>query len=246
MKKIEITDSLFEEVGVSYISSSIRGLIKDFGGDIYVGKVGERLKIVIESPFQYYDLYKSEIEDKIADVIAIRYKYKFLKRYLRTIGLNSYENEILHVAIISADIEDDRRYIIRKLRSFDSFAIDGIFNFRLQPLKNKWKEVISYIPFFFTGSQLCDFVAYVLGERRGKKVFVDGNAVYDVNFNKLKRATLLSSPPDVVKEALLYPCGTVEVLKPPSLQDEKDLKRYLGRRVSFLNGSLSKTVDKKN
>ena len=79
MKKIEITDSLVEEVGVSYISSSIRGLIKDFGGDIYVGKVGERLKIVIESPFQYYDLYKSEIEDKIADVIAIRYKYKFLK-----------------------------------------------------------------------------------------------------------------------------------------------------------------------
>ena len=246
MKKIQITDAVGEDVTISYISSPIKELIKDFGGEINITNTGSRLKITVSCPEQYYDLYKSELEDKIADVIAVKYKYHFLKRTLRTIGLTPYENEILHVAIISADIEDDRRYIIRKLRSFENFAIDGIFNFRLQPLKNKWKEVSSYIPFFFTGSQLCEFVSFVLGEKRSKKVFVEGDNVYDINYNKLNRASLISPNKDVVKEVLLSTSTSVQVLKSVSLQEEKELKRYFGARVCFLNGSLLKTVDKKN
>ena len=246
MRNIEVTDSLLEEVGISYISASINQLVKDFGGDICESKNGGRLKLVVKAPEQYYDLYKSEIEDKIADVIAIKYKYDFLKRRLKTIGLSDYENEILQVAIISADIEDDRRYIIRKLRAFEHFTIDGIYNFRLQPLINKWKEVVTYIPLFFTSYQLCDFVSYVVGEKRGKRVFTDGKNVYDVNFNKQNRASLISKSFDVVKESLLFPCGAVEVIKAVSKEQERDLKRFFGRRVSFLKGSLPKMVDKKN
>ena len=246
MKKIQITDSVGEEVGISYIVSSIKELINDFGGQINVTKTDLRLKITVSCPEQYYDLYKSELEDKIADVIAVKYKYRFLKRTLRTIGLTPYENEILHVAIISADIEDDKRYIIRKLRAFENFSIDGVFNFRLQPLKNKWREVATYIPFFFTGSQLCEFVSFVLGEKRNKKVFIEGDCVYDINYNKLNRASLISGSKDVVKEALLSTSTSVEVVKSVSAQEERELKRYFGARVCFLNGSLPKTVDKKN
>ena len=246
MKKIEITDSVGEEVGISYVSSSISEIVKDFGGEIKQTNSRDRQKLTVICPEQYYDLYKSELEDKIADVIAVKYKYCFLKRNIRTIGLTPYENEILYVAIISADIEDDRRYIIRKLKAFENFAIDGIFNFRLQPLKNKWREVASYIPFFFTGSQLCDFVSFVLGEKRGKKVFVDGDRVYDVNYNRLNRSSLIDENPDVVKEVLLSTSTSVEVIKAVSSSEEKELRRYLGRRVSFLNATLPKMVDKKN
>ncbi|MBR2337217.1 MAG: hypothetical protein IKA61_04640 [Clostridia bacterium] len=246
MKKIEITDLAGEEIGISYISSAISQLVSDFGGEVHEGSVGDRLKIVILCPEKYYDLYKSEVEDKIADVIAVKYKYDFIKSRMRTIGLTPYENEILKTAIISADVDADKRYVMRKLKAFNGFAIDGIYNFRLQPLKNKWKEVISYIPFFFTGSQLCDFVAFVLGEKRGKKVFIEGDYVYDMNFNRLKRSNLISSSPDVVKEALLSPCSSVEVVKAVSSREEKELKRFFGKRVIFLNESLSKTVDKKN
>ncbi len=245
MKKIAITDSLGDEVGILYISSSIKELVKDFGGDLRIDKADERIKITVESPAQYYDLYKAEIEDKIGDVIAIKYKNDFLKRELRTIGLTPYENEILHTAIISADFEDDKRYAMRKLRAFESFAIDGIFNFRMQALKNKWKEVSSYIPFFFTGSQLCEFVSYVIGEKKGKKVVIEGNAVYDLNFNRLKRSSLICNAADVVKEALLSSSSFVEVVRCVSLEEEEQLKRYFGRRVTFLKGSLQKTVDKK-
>ena len=246
MKKIQITDAIGEEKGISYISSSMLELVNDFGGEIRLKKTDARLLLTIDCPDNYYDLYKSELEDKICDVIAVKYKYFFLKKYLRTIGLSSYENEILHVAIISADIDDDRRYVLRKLGAFKNFDIDGIFNFRLQLLKNKWKEVASYIPFFFTSKQLCDFVSFVLSEKRGRKVLIEGDRVYDVHYNRLKRSSLISDDADVVKEALLSHCSNVEVIKDVSPREEKELKRFFGRRVCFLNGTLPKTVDKKN
>ena len=246
MKKIEITDSAKEELSLEYISSSIGELVKDFGGDISSFNRVERVGLVISCPENYFDLFKSEIEDKIADVIAVKYKYSFLKSKMYVAGLSEYESEILYTTVISADLEDDKRYIVRKLKAFDKYVIDGIFNFRLQPLKSKWKEVASYIPFFFSSRQLCDFISYVLGEKRGKKVLIDGKSVYDLNFNRLKRSVLLSHTPDVVKEALLSPCAYVEVVNSVSTEEEKQLKKFFGQRVSFSSGSLQKTVDKKN
>ena len=246
MKKIEVTESLSEELSIAYVSSQIKEIVNDFGGETSITRTAGRLKLTVTCLEKYYDLYKAEIEDKIGDVIAIKYKYAFLKRYLRTIGLTPYENEILHVAIIAADIEEDKRYTVRKLRAFENFSIDGIFNFRLQPLKNKWREVVSFMPFFFTGSQLCDFVSFILGEKRGKKVLIEGDRVYDANFNRLTRSSLISSDFDVVKEALLSHSANVEVVKSVSSREERELKRYFGARVCFLSGSLQKTVDKKN
>lgn len=245
MKKIEVTESVGEESSILYISTSLQELVSDFGGEISFAKTQGRCKLIVKCPAQFYDLYKSEIEGKIGDVIAIKYKHVFLKRYLRTIGLTPYENEILHVAIIAADLEEDKRYTVRKLRAFDDFSIDGIYNFRLQPLKNKWKEVVSFMPFFFTSSQLCDFVSFILGEKRGKKVLIEGDRVYDSNFNRLTRSSLITDSFDVVKEALLSHCASVEVVKSVSSREEKELKRYFGARVCFLDGSLQKTVDKK-
>ena len=54
------------------------------------------------------------------------------------------------VSMACFDIDEDKKYAIKKLKSFQEYALDGIFNFRLQPLKNKWREVASYIPFSFT------------------------------------------------------------------------------------------------
>ena len=77
MRKIQITDSIREDVGISYVFASMKELIKDFGGEISVTKSESRIKLTLDCPEQYYDLYKSELEDKIADVIAVKYKYHF-------------------------------------------------------------------------------------------------------------------------------------------------------------------------
>ena len=235
MKEIKITDSENEK-GLIYACKAISALVAEFCGRTENFKAGGRSVLLISCPDKYYDLFKCEIEDKIADVIAVMYKYEFFKRKIVAGGLNKVEREILLSALIGADIEDDKRYIVRRLRTFNDFAVDGIYNFRLQPLKNKWKDVASYVPCFFTVGELNDFVSYLVSERRTKKVIVESGKVYDGNYNRLRRTFLTGSLEEcaIVREVILSSSGNVEVFSAIPELDEKYLKTFFGRRLSFL------------
>lgn len=236
MKEIRITDSANEK-GLTYARKALLGLASEFGGSVEVVK-GDRSTLTVTCGDRYYDLFKCETEDKIADVIAVMYKYEFFKRKIVAGGLNGVEREILLSALIAADIEDDKRYIIRRLRNFTNFAVDGVYNFRLQPLKNKWKDVASYVPCFFTVGELFDFVSYLVSEKRTKKVIIEGGKVYDGNYNRLRR-TLLTGGNDeakIVREVILSASGNVEVFSSIPEPDERYLKRFFGRRLSYFKG----------
>lgn len=245
MKKIEISDLDREEGGIDYVAQSVKALALDLGGGLQTFKGYGRVGFSLSCPERYQDLLRSEVESKVADVLAIKHKYSFLKRRIRPSGLDEYQTEILYASIISADIEDDKRYIMRRLRGLENYYIDGVYNFKLRPLKNKWKEIIAYIPLFFTQNQLFDFVAYLVGEKRGKKVIVKDGKVLDVNYNLLQKSRLLGEKEDIIKEILLSASGNVQVFSNLSEKEEKYLKGFFGGRITFLKGSLLKTVDKK-
>lgn len=244
MNQIKISDSEIEEGGVYYIANSIQGLVEEFGGNTVIEKKADRIIAKIYCKPTYLDLFRSEIEDKVADVLAIKYKYEFFKRKICPMGLNAYQSEILYTALISADIEDDKRYIIRKIRGLDGYVLDGIYTQLLPPLKNKWQEIVSYIPLFFDGNKLCDFVSFLVSEKRGKRVIVEGTKVYDGNYNRLKRSLLLDGEGDVLREVLLSASGNVDVLSTLPEETVRYLKSFFGGRITFLKGSLQKTVDK--
>ncbi|MBQ7373114.1 MAG: hypothetical protein IJW64_00935 [Clostridia bacterium] len=238
MERIKVSDSNSGEDGITYLLKSLAPLASDLGGQIERLKPTQRTGFKVLCKSDRADFFRSEIEDKIADVLAIKYKYEFFKRKIRPVGLSKYETELLLTALISADIEDDKRYILRRLRGQYEYVLDGIFNFKLKPLKNKWKEVVSYIPIVFSGKQLEEFVAYLVSEKRGKKVLVQNGKVYDLYYNLLKRSSLLDGKGDVVREVLLS-CGAgVEVLGQISKEEEKYLRLFFGCKVSFLKGSL--------
>ena len=77
---------------------------------------------------------------------------------------------MLLTLLISADLDDDKKYCAQKLKGFNELSVDGMFNFRLKPLKNKWKEIAEYMPSYFSTSNLKEFVAYLL-EGKKKRVF---------------------------------------------------------------------------
>ena len=110
---------------------------------------------------------------------------------------------------------------------------------------NKWQEIISCLPPYFTSKQLDDFIAYLIGEKRGKKIIVDSKSVYDANYSLLERSKLLDGKGDLVREVLLSSSGSVEVFSGVDERVVCYLKRFFGRRISFLERSLSKMVDKK-
>ena len=238
MKQIKVTDSTKEEGSISYLLKSLASLASDLGGEIVKIESEQRVGVKVFCKAEHEDFFRSEIEDKIADVIVVKYKYEFFKRKIHPAGLSLYEIELLITALISADIEEDKRYILRRLRGQTDYVLDGFFNFRLQALKNKWKEIVSYIPVVFSAKQLEDFVAYLVSEKRGKRVLVQNGKVYDLYYNPLKKSALLDGKGDLVREVLLSSGGSVEVMSKISKEEEKYLRSFFGRKVSFLKGSL--------
>ena len=238
MKEIKITEKSREEDGIDYLLKSLAPLVSDLGGEIVSFKGEHRAGLKVFCKSERVEFFRSEIEDKIADVFVVKYKYDFFKRKIHPVGLSSYEVELLLTALISADIEEDKRYVLRRLKGQEVYVLDGFFNFKLQALKNKWKEIISYIPIVFSGKQLEDFVAFLMSEKRGRRVLVQNGKVFDLYYNPLKRSVLLDGKGDVIKEVLLSAGSSIEVLGKISKEEEKYLRSFFGRRVSFLKGSL--------
>lgn len=236
MSQIKITEASNKSKNVIYIYEMLSAVIKQLGcvSDLRGGK--NRYELIVDVPSSYKELLINEIEDKIADVISVNYKYTFFNKRLNSSGLSSVERELLLTALISADIDEDKKYVVKKLKNYTEYTLDGIFNFRLKPLKEKWLDIVSYIPPGFQSVQLKDFIVYLIRDKMGKRVYFDGGQVYDKRYNLLKRIELLSGDSGeipIVKEILLSGAGEVELGSPLPERDEFYLKEFYGDRVRF-------------
>lgn len=236
MSELKITEASCKSKNVIYIYDNLSPIIKQLGcvSDLRGGK--NRYELIIDVPSSYKELLVTEAEDKIADVISVNYKYTFFNKRINSSGLSSLERELLLTALISADIDEDKKYVVKKLKNYSEYTLDGIFNFRLKPLKEKWSDIISYIPPGFQSTQLKDFIVYLIRDKMGKRVYFDGGSVYDKRYNILNRIELLngdSGEIPIVKEILLSGAGEVELATRLPEKDEFYLKEFYGDRVRF-------------
>ena len=80
MRLIKISDEIKRADGIKYISDALKGVISETGGAISEKYNGERAELKIKAPERFVDYLRSEAEDKIADVIAVGYKYDYFKK----------------------------------------------------------------------------------------------------------------------------------------------------------------------
>ena len=242
MSQIKVTESSSKSKNIVYIYEMLSPITKQLGSLIDLRGGKNRYELIIEVPSSYQELLLKEIEDKVADVISVNYKYSFFKKNVNLDGLTSVEKELLLTSLISADIDEDKRYVIKKLKAFSEYTLDGIFNFRLKALKEKWVDILSYIPSGFKSVQLKDFIVYLIRDKMGKRVYFDGGSVYDKRYNILKRRELLtgdSGEISIVKEILLSGAGEIELGSPLPEKDEFYIKEFYGDRVRFNQGYFS-------
>lgn len=233
MTKICISDELSGAKGLNYIKNSVSELAVKTGATVKAVSQDKRRALIYDCPEYYADIFLAETADRISEVIAVGYKYDYFKKEIKTAGLNSSEREILLASLIAADLADDKKYVFDRIKGEKQAAIDGIYNFRLKPLKKKWKDVVEYIPQCFVGSQLKDFVVYLI-ENRKKRAYVDDQKVYDNYYRRLTRCALLGGEEiPVIREVLLSGCGEVEIRGALPEEDEKYLKEFYGDRVYF-------------
>ena len=236
MEIFKITDSGANVSNIAYMYGGLSEVLSSSSRKFSAYDDGSRSVLEIEAVSGYADMIRAEIEDKIADVIAVHYKYSYFASTLRPYGLAEDERGILISALISADIDDDRTYIKRKITSDGEYAVDGIFNFRLAPLKKKWEDVASYIPETFNVEKLKDFISFILEEKTGVRVFVENGRVFDRHFRRINRTALTGrnyKADRLVNEILLSGCGEAELLTRLAEEEENYLREFIGGKIIF-------------
>ncbi len=173
---------------------------------------------------------RERIAAQVGEVIGVGYKYEFLRRKLR-VCLSAREKKLLCAALIAADYDGDKGYIRRKIGRKNKYAVDGIFNFRLAALREKWEKIVSYVPEGFASSDLKKFCEFMVGESKNK-IYLQGNTVYGENFTPLRRSRLIGEE-DAETEILLSDAGFVYCLG--DIEDSLGdfLQKYYAERAIF-------------
>ncbi len=235
MTQILISDRDYNKKNLLYIQSSLTELFEQAGCKLEIQTVGSRVQLCIECPQYFQDIVLTEVADKIAEIVAIGYKYEFFKGEIKLSGLSETEMEILLASLIAADLDNDKKYAFERYKGLYDIAIDGIYHFRLQPLKKKWADIVSYMPSVFMESQLKEFITYLL-ENKKKRVYVDSGLVFDSHYRKLNRTELLGGENvKIIREILLSNCGEVELNCDIPKDDEKYLKDFYSDKIYFQN-----------
>lgn len=238
MSEITVSERDYNESNLYYVKSAVADILNGTGSRYDVLRSGSRSVFKVECPEGYEETLCAEIADKLADVVAINYKYGFFKEKVEAHGLSDREKDILLAGIIAADLDDDKKYAFDKIKGQSEVAIDGIYNFRLQPLKKKWGEIISYIPTGFPNTGLKEFIGFLL-ENKKKRIYIDDGKVYDSHYRRLKKSDLLGGGElSVLKEVLLSNCGEIEVSGAIPEGDDKYIKEFYGGRIIFSEGYL--------
>ena len=233
MTEICITDGAAGLNGLRYIKDSVAELTAKTGAEVRLSSQGSRNRLCFNCPEYYSDILAAEVADRVAEVVAVGYKYEYFKSAIKISGLCGTEREILFASLIAADLAEDKKYAFDRVKASTETAIDGVFNFRLKPLKNKWKDIAEYMPSCFVGAQLKEFVTFLLENKR-KRAYIDDRKVYDNYYRRLKRCALLGGGEgEIVREVILSNCGEVEIRGDIPPTDEKYLREFYGDRVYF-------------
>ncbi len=233
MSEIVITENAQDKIGMEYIKNGLSELSGRSFCNIIEEVSGDRIALKVTCNDSFFTAIKCEIIDKVAEVIAIKYKYDYFSQVIKVSGLDSTQRGILLASLIAADLESDKRYCVGKLKGLNEIAIDGAFNFRLKPLKKKWEEVAGYMPTVFISSQLKEFITFLL-EDKNEKVYITEGKVYDSHYKRLNRCRLLGGEGiEIIREVLLSNCGRIELTGKVPETDEKYLREFYGGKIIF-------------
>ena len=216
---------------IQYLYNRLKPLIESSISAVELLEEKDSFCLVFEGSSAWLAQMRQLATEHISDVLAIGYKYDFFKSHLALPLLSKEERFLLYSALVSADYKEDKRYASRRLGAFEDCSIDGVYNFRLAELRNRWQEVLEYIPTDFGKYELEGFVDYIVSENDGKAYLKDGK-VYDENYRELKKSELLGEK-SLISEVLLSGAGSVYCFGKVDVATGEFLRKYYKEKVVF-------------
>lgn len=229
MNEIRVSEQLDRSSYITYLYNGLSDAVLRMGGSAELLLGEERAALGIYLP-RGEEIVRRKLADKIAEIIGVGYKYKFLTGRL-SVCLSAKEKRLLAAALIAADFEGDRVFIRRKLEGAEEYSIDGFYRFRLSALREKWAKIVDYVPESFSSRDLKRFCDFLVGESK-RKIYVKGNAVFGENFMPLRRSRLTGEE-DLETEIMLSDAGFVYCLGKVEASLEDFLQKYYAERAVF-------------
>lgn len=229
VEEITVSEESAKSAYITYLYNALAKYLARTGGgaELFFGDTRAALRIRTgEEP----DRVREAVRDKVAEIIGIGYKYEYLNARLR-VALSRREKKLLCAALIAADYEGDRSYIRRKAEEKEELCIDGVWTFRLPPLREKWQRIVEYVPEGFTSSDLKKFCEFLVGES-SNKVYVKGATVFGENFAPLRRSRLMGEE-DTETEIMLSDAGYVYCLGEVEDSVGDFLQKFYAERAIF-------------
>ncbi len=231
MEEITITQNGFDGLYMSYLYGKVRERFSFLPSTCDMERKGDHTEIAFKTEREYCPYVRKYAEEHIADVLAVGYKYAFFEKRLPLPMLSPLKRRILITALVAADYKEDRTFIARRIRGFEKYCLDGLFHFRLQDLKSRWEEVISYIPTDMGESAMDGFLEFVAEDGEGK-VFLKNGKVYDEEY-RLQTKSLLTGVESPVGEIILSGAERVYCFGETDEASAAFLKKYYREKAVF-------------
>ena len=226
VEELLITERKEKSSYITYLYNALMNeVVRDGGkGELFFGQERTVLKLNLSPALNY------RLLEVLAEILGIGYKYDFLKENLQ-VSLSKREKKLLSAALIAADLEGDKSYILGRIPRAGEYAIDGIYAFRLVALREKWQHILSYIPSGFSSADLTQFCEFLVRESRHKIYLKDG-AVFGENFTRLSRSKLMGEE-NPETEIILSDAGFVYCLGEVEVSLGDFLQKYFAERAIF-------------
>ena len=209
---------------VAYLYNGLTSALKEGRTELDFSK--DRAKCRIFAP----ERAAGVIFERMAEIIAVGYKYRFLDECVR-VCMPKKERGLLLSSLIAADLEADRAYILPRLVSEKEYCLDALFLFRMGELREKWGRIAAYIPETFSARDLWNFSNFLVHVSR-RTDYRKGAAVFGEDFSPL-RLSRLTGEESVEREIMLADAGYIKCVGKISDTTGDFLQKYYPERVAF-------------
>ena len=231
VEEITITQNGFDCLYMSYLYGKVRERFSFLPSKCDLRRMGDTTEIAFETEREYCPYVRKFTEENIADVIAVGYKYAFFEKRLTLPLLSKLQKRLLITALVAADYRDDRTFVARRLRGYESYCVDGVFHFRLRDLQKRWEGIAEYIPTDMGAASLDGFIEFLTEDGEGKLFLKDGK-VYGEDYRLLSRS-VLTGVESSVGEILLGGAEQVYCFGKTDEETAAFLKKYYGEKAVF-------------
>lgn len=132
-----------KEKCIDYI---IKGLTEYFGEEYFNFKKNYNFEYIVCKISTYnkfnLNIFDNVFNDLVADVICTSYKNDFYQSKLKIKIKDSTLRRIFLKALVSFEVKEDRNVVLSVLERERFINLDGIYNFSISSLKEKWGEML--------------------------------------------------------------------------------------------------------